>query len=117
MPSVLARLAHVAKSRDPSVNQRRAPRVLVDLVSHIAVRGRTHGIRVINISPLGLMCRTDAEVTIGERISVWLPMVKDVAAEVRWVEEGRVGMEFREPIGSETFDNMLLLIPPRQTAW
>lgn len=91
--------------------------MLVDLVSHIAVRGRTHGVRVINISPLGLMCRTNAEVTIGERISVWLPMVKDVIAEVRWAEEGRVGMEFRQPIDPEAFDDMLLLTPPRQTAW
>ena len=117
MSSVLASLAQVARSRDPSVNQRRAPRVLVDMVSHITARGRTHGARIINISELGLMCRTDAEVLIGERVSIWLPVVKDVQAEVRWVEEGRVGMEFRQPIEPRIYDAMLSLIPPRQTVW
>jgi PilZ domain len=117
MSSVLASLAHVAKSRDPGVNQRRAPRVLVDMVSHVTARGRTHGIRIINISPLGLMCRTDAELLLGKRVSVWLPVVKDVQAEVRWTEDGRVGVEFREAIEPRAYDAMLALIPPRQTAW
>ncbi|HKY81655.1 MAG TPA: PilZ domain-containing protein [Sphingobium sp.] len=117
MPSVLASLAHVAKSSDPGVNQRRAPRVLVDMVSHIAAQGRTHGVRIINISALGLMCRTDAPLMIGERISVWLPVVKNVQAEVRWAEDGRVGVEFRQPIEPSVYESMLELIPPRQTAW
>lgn len=117
MSSVLASLAQVARSRDPSINQRRTARVLVDMVSHIAARGRTHGVRVINISELGLMCRTDAEVAIGERISVWLPMVKDVQADVRWAEDGRVGVEFCEPVDPRVYEAMLSLIPPRQTAW
>lgn len=117
MSSVLASLAQVARSRDPSVNQRRAPRVLVDMVSHISARGRTHGIRVINISELGLMCRTDAEISIGERVSVWLPVITDVQAEVRWAEDGRVGMEFCHSIDPGLYEAMLSLIPPRQTAW
>ncbi|WP_022682700.1 PilZ domain-containing protein [Sphingobium bisphenolivorans] len=117
MPSVLASLAHVAKSRDPDVNQRRAPRVLVDMVSHVVARGRSQGVRIINISSLGLMCRTDAELFIGERISVWLPIVKEVTAEVRWAEDGRVGVEFMTPIEPRMYDAMLSLIPPRQTAW
>lgn len=117
MSSVLASLAQVARTRDPSINQRRAARVLVDMVSHITARGRTHGIRVINISELGLMCRSDAELLIGERVSVWLPMIKDVQAEVRWAEDGRVGMEFCAPIQPRIYESMLSLIPPRQTAW
>jgi len=117
MSSVLASLAHVAKSRDPGVNQRRAPRVLVDMVSHVIALGRTHGVRIINISPLGLMCRTDAELLVGERVSVWLPVVKNVQAEVRWAEDGRLGVEFRAPVEPRVYDAMLALIPPRQTAW
>jgi hypothetical protein len=56
-------------------------------------------------------------VVIGERVSVWLPVIKDVEAEVRWAEDGRVGMEFREPIKPRIYEAMLSLIPPRQTAW
>ena len=114
---MLASLAHVAKSRDPVVNQRRAPRILVDMVSHITARGRSHGVRIINISALGLRCRTEADVSIGERVTVWLPIAKDVQAEVRWAEDGRVGVEFRAPIEPGLYDAMLALIPPRQTAW
>lgn len=117
MSSVLSSLAHVAKSQDSSVNQRRAPRVLVDLVSHLTARGQSHGVRIINISALGLMCRTEAKVAIGERVSIWLPLVKDVQAEVRWAEDGRVGVEFRAQIEPRIYDAMLALIPPRQTAW
>lgn len=117
MSSVLASLAHVAKSRDPGVNLRRAPRVLVDLDSHVVARGSTHEIKVINISPLGLMCRTGADLLIGERVSVWLPIVKNVQAEVRWAEDGRIGVEFRQSIEPHFYNAMLPLIPPRQTAW
>ena len=117
MSSVLTSLAQVARSRDPSINQRRTPRVLVDLVSHIAAQGRTYGARVINISELGLMCRTDAGVAIGERISIWLPVLKDIQADVRWAEDGRVGVEFCERIDPPLYEAMLSLIPPRRTAW
>ena len=87
------------------------------MVSHISARGRTHGVRVINISELGLMCRTDAEITIGERVAIWLPVVKDVQADVRWSEDGRVGVEFYQPIDPQVYEAMLSIIPPRQTAW
>lgn len=117
MSSVLASLADVAKSRTPAVNQRRAPRVLVDMVSHIISHGRTYGVRIINISALGLMCRTDTPLMIGERITIWLPIVKDLQAEVRWAEDSRIGVEFREAIEPSVYDAMLALIPPRQTAW
>ncbi|WP_030540529.1 PilZ domain-containing protein [Sphingobium sp. DC-2] len=117
MSSVLANLAHVAKSRDPSIDQRRVPRVLVDMVSHINFNGRSYGARIINISPLGLMCRTEGELLIGQHVSVWLPIVRDMQAEVRWAEDKRIGMEFRQPIEPRLYDAMLSLIPPRQTAW
>jgi hypothetical protein len=117
MPSLFASLTHLNQSRDPSVNQRRAQRDLVDMVSHVAVQGRSHGARIINISALGLMCRTEAELHIGERITVWLPIVKNIVAEVRWIEDGRAGVEFAKPIEPRVYDAMLALIPPRQTAW
>lgn len=115
--SVFANLGHVLRSRDPGVDQRRAARDLVDMLSHITTGGRTHGIRIINISALGLMCRSDSSFMSHEQVSVWLPIVKDYAAEIRWVEDGRLGMEFLEPITPQIYDAMLGLIPPRRTAW
>lgn len=115
--SVLADLPHLLRSRDPSVEQRRAPRDLVDMISHATARGRTHGVCIINISPLGLMCRTDAELPVGERISIWLPVLLEVAAEVRWTEGGRVGMEFLTAIDPACYAAMLALMPPRRTLW
>ncbi len=114
---MFASLSHLNQSRDPAINQRRAQRDLVDMVSHITAQGRTHGTRIINISALGLMCRTEAQLAIGERVTIWLPIVKEQAGEVRWAEEGRIGVEFRERIEARTYDAMLSLIPPRQTAW
>lgn len=87
------------------------------MVSHVTWRGQTQGVRIINISALGLMCRTDAELLIGERVSVWLPVVKNIAAEVRWAQDGRVGVEFLQAIEPRIYEATLALIPPRQTAW
>lgn len=117
MRSLFANLDHVMRSRDPAVEERRARRDLVDLVSHATARGRTYSVRVINVSPLGLMCRTEADLLIGEKLTIWLPMLKDTPTEVRWTENGRVGMEFLTAIPSKSYDAMLALIPPRQTEW
>lgn len=115
--SVFASLDHLNRSRDPSVELRRARRELVDMPSHLSSGGHSHPIRIINISALGLMCRTEATLLAAERITVWLPVLKDYPAEIRWAEDGRVGMEFFEPITPRIYDAMLSLIPPRQTAW
>ncbi|KFL45559.1 hypothetical protein IL54_0968 [Sphingobium sp. ba1] len=73
--------------------------------------------RIINLSPLGLMCRSDERVSVGERVTVWLPLVQDMPADIRWVEDGRIGMEFIEPIKPRIYDALMALIPPRRTAW
>lgn len=115
--SVFANLGHVLRSRDPAVDQRRAQRELVDMVSHVTAYGRSHGVRIINISALGLMCLSDSVFCQGEQVSIWLPILKDYPAEIRWVEDGRIGMEFSQPISPKIYDAMLSIIPPRQTAW
>jgi len=115
--SVFANLGHVMRSRDPSVDQRRVARDLVDMVSHITADGRTHGVRIINISPLGLMCRTEELLTLSGRVLIWLPVLKDRRALVRWSEEGRFALEFGEPLPTAGYDAMMALIPPRRTAW
>jgi len=115
--SVFANLDHVKRSRDPAVEQRRAKRDLVDMVSHVTARGATHGVRIINISALGLMCRSEGALLTGERVTIWLPVLQDYPAEIRWSEDGRAGMEFLTPVTPRLYDAMMALIPPRQTAW
>ena len=41
----------------------------------------------------------------------------DYPAEIRWAEDGRVGMEFLTPVNPRLYDAMMALIPPRQTVW
>lgn len=115
--SVFANLGHVLRSRDPAVDQRRVARDLVDMVSHVTVQGRTFGVQVINISPRGLMCRSDEPLREGDRVTIWLPVVKDYPMDIRWVADNRAGTEFLEPIDPRIYDAMLTLIPPRRTAW
>lgn len=116
MPAHLAQV-RPAPATEPGAEQRRARRDLVDLESHATARGQTHVVKVINISTLGLMCRTEGTFLIGERLTIWLPLLKDHASEVRWVENGRIGVEFLEPIAPRIYDALLALIPPRQTVW
>lgn len=115
--SLFSNLNHVMRSRDPSVDKRRANRDLVDMVSHVTLAGRTHGVRIINISSLGAMCRVESDLPVGARVQLWLPVVQDIAAEIRWMDDKRVGMEFLEPVDPRLYDAMLSLIPPRRTAW
>lgn len=117
MGSIFTNLEHVIRSRDPAREERRVRRDLVDLISHATADDRTHRVRVINVSPLGLMCRTEANLLVGEKLTVWLPLLKDTPVEVRWVENGRVGMEFLARIVPKSYNAMLVLMPPRQTEW
>jgi hypothetical protein len=105
-----------AKASDPS-ELRRAVRELVDFGTKAALRGIMHEVRVINISPLGLMGRIDANVQKGDRLIVELPHVRTVETIVRWIEDGRIGTEFVNAIPADDYALMLVFMPRRQTAW
>lgn len=117
MSSLLANLRHVLGSRDPSVEQRRVPRDLVDLDSALHAGGHSHAIRIINLSPLGLMGRSDAALHPGDRITIHLPVIDDRGAIVRWTGDGRIGVEFIEPVAPDLYARMMHIIPPRRTMW
>lgn len=53
---------------------------------------------IVNLSAMGLMARTDAPYTVGERLRVTLPVVGVVVAEIRWTLGGRMGCELDQPI-------------------
>ncbi len=117
MSSRFASLQHVIRSSDPLEDRRRSARDLVDMISHMRAQGRIQSVRIINISMHGLMCRTDAQIAAGEHVDLWLPLLNDYPAEVRWSQEGRVGVEFKTPVAPDLYARMLPLIPPRRTVW
>lgn len=54
--------------------------------------------RLINISSLGFMAQTNAEIEPGARVWLTLPGAQRVNALVVWTKEGRLGGEFATPI-------------------
>src|SRR3546814_11646994 len=72
-------------------------------------------IHVINISRLGLMARTKAVVSKGERLIIRLPVCGDVEAMVRWTEDGRIGTECITPVNEDEYAQMLTMLPSRRS--
>lgn len=72
---------------------------------------RDDGAIVVNISRFGLLARSAVDVAIGSFISVRLPVVGAVRAEVVWSLGGRIGCQFVEPISHEIYAELLRVIP------
>ena len=51
-------------------------------------------VQVVNISANGFMARCESELPIGHPLTIRLPIVGEVKAEVRWALGGRVGCQF-----------------------
>lgn len=64
----------------------------------IAARGRQQLIRVVNISAEGAMIACGLALRIGEPVTLRLPGDIVVAASVRWVRSGRIGLNFAAPL-------------------
>jgi len=56
--------------------------------------------RVKNISDQGMMVITGLDVTVGEEISITLSDAITLSAEIKWADEGRIGLQFSRPIDS-----------------
>jgi hypothetical protein len=108
--------ARINKTVSPK-EQRRTARDLVDFPTRFTTRKTDGPMRVINISPQGLMGRTDRTVTAGENMVIDLPHLSCIVAEVRWIGEGRVGVEFLSPVGEADYEFMLDALPKRQQVW
>ena len=90
------------------IQERAAPRDEV----HFRARaddsdGRSVNLLIVNISTTGLMARCDIACAVGARLTVKLPVVGNVMAEIRWLLGGRIGCEFGSRI--ELFDDHELL--------
>ncbi|AUW59105.1 hypothetical protein C1T17_14395 [Sphingobium sp. SCG-1] len=76
-----------------------------------------HEVQIVNVSPLGLMGRTQSTIAAGEKLLFELPHIRRAEAVARWVEDGRVGVEFTKPIESDHYTMMLAFMPKRQMQW
>ena len=67
-----------------------------DLVeeTQIVFRRKKHPVRVVNVSSRGAMIETDVEPRIGEGIEIQFTEQNRTRCAVRWVREGRIGLEF-----------------------
>jgi hypothetical protein len=63
--------------------------------------------QVVNISANGFMARAETEVAIGQTLSIRLPVVGEVKAEVRWSLGGRIGCQFARMIDLASYLELL----------
>ena len=68
---------------------------------------RTLSVLVVNLSPQGLMIRSDVEVSVGEWLRVTLPVVGEVQAAVRWALGGRIGCQLEKAIPANRYHAVL----------
>src|SRR3546814_2263820 len=89
-----------------SAHLRRTGRDLVDFRTTFSCHTGPGDIHVINISRLGLMARTKAVVSKGERLIILLPFCCDVEAMVRWTESSSIGPAFITPANVDEYAHM-----------
>lgn len=80
-------------------DQRSEPRHL-DVIDQALLRYRkaSHQVAVLNVSRRGAMVKADLEPHIGARLEIRFPDCNPTDCYVRWVRDGRIGLEF----GKET---------------
>ena len=61
-------------------------------------RGRRHVVRLVNVSQSGAMVVFPHHPNIGEHLALQLLDRGVVAAQVKWVKDGRVGLSFEPPV-------------------
>jgi len=63
--------------------------------------------QVVNISANGFMARTEQELAVGQSLTIRLPVVGEVKAEVRWSLGGRVGCQFTRMVDLASYLELL----------
>ena len=80
-------------------NERAEPRAAAESQSAVMeMRGRKHVVRLVNISPSGAMVIFNLMPHIGELVTLQLLGRDPVQAHVRWVRDGRIGVNFVAPL-------------------
>lgn len=65
---------------------------------------------IVNVSPRGLMARSDAPHEPGDLLAIHLPVIGALEAEIRWALGGRIGCRLLHPIDPEDYELMLQLM-------
>jgi len=60
--------------------------------------GQSLPLTIVNISALGMMARCEHDIKEGDWLTVTLPVIGSVAAQVRWSLGGRIGCELERMI-------------------
>ncbi|USU05920.1 PilZ domain-containing protein [Sphingomonadaceae bacterium OTU29THOMA1] len=68
---------------------------------------RSVSVLIVNLSPQGLMIRSDAPVSVGEWLRIQLPVVGEVQVAVRWALGGRIGCQLERPIAANRYHMVL----------
>ena len=75
-------------------DQRAEARASVPASAELEWRGAAREVALVNLSSSGAMIRCDAIPNIGEGVTLALAGEAPVAALVRWVRDGRIGLHF-----------------------
>jgi len=65
----------------------------------LTARGKSVVVPLVNLSANGAMIRLSTMLHIGESISLQILDRGEVRGQVRWVRDGRVGINFERPLG------------------
>jgi len=85
----------IPRSAQRIIDERSEPRrPAVSSTAMLEFRGRRHVVRLVNVSKAGAMAIFPYVPHIGEKLSVQLLDCGQVAAQVVWVKDGRVGLSF-----------------------
>ncbi len=69
--------------------------------------GMSFGLQIVNISATGFMARTEATLVPGSWMTLRLPVVGQIRADVRWALGGRVGCQFDRMIDLAPYLDLL----------
>ena len=67
-------------------------------------------LQVVNLSPHGLMARSDTPFQTGDRLRIVLPVAGTVTGEVRWSLGGRLGCQFDPAINLANYYELIALL-------
>lgn len=91
--------AMIPRSVQRMFDERAEPRTPAESQTAVlALRGRRHVVRLLNVSSSGAMLVLPVVPHIGERVSVQLLGRDPIAAHVRWVRDGKIGINFLVPL-------------------